>query len=410
MIKRHFPIVAAVAVPLLLATACSGGTSDKKPKSSPHPVFSKPLDAQPYGAVSRTRGAGSASFTQTMTYASKKGDAVLTTTGRLDFTGVRGDGTRAWTMPKGFPAAAQDTMLGTTLGDSRGHPTARLAVDATYTRYRSGRSAYWLRYAQGAAEPYRMGDSITSLRGVEAPIGGTLLDSLSMVQGVKASNAADGGRSYTGSLSPDEAGRLLFPDDIRDELRYGLDAPSGVGTPLPFTLTVDSKGRITHATADLSRLLKGKNSALGGVTAIRSELTLTGYGASKPVLPASSEPILDAGKTVKYIHQTKPGQCIDFNTGIASERLVAVVPCTNPHDARIYASARLGSGGAYPGKEAAHRQVSDKCDRAYQQAPDAWIGESVEPGHFWSTWPVEANWDDADLRVATCYVLARRSA
>ncbi|MFK4225347.1 hypothetical protein [Streptomyces sp. NPDC019890] len=404
MIRRHFPLVAAIAAPLLLLTACSGGSSDKKPKASPHPVFSQPLTAQPYLAVGQTKGAGSAAFTQTMTYASKKGDAVLTTRGRLDFKGHRGDGTRAWTMPKGFPAAAQDTMLGTTLGERRGHPTARLAVDTTHTRYRSGRSAYWLRYAHGVAEPYRAGDSITSLRGVEAPIGGTLLDSLSMVQGVKASNASGGGRSYTGSLSPDEAGRLLFPDDIRDELRYGLDAPSSVG----FTLTVDGKGRISHATADLSRLLKAKDSALADVTAIRSELTLTGYGASNPVLPASSEQTLDAGKTVKYIHQTKPGQCIDFNTGIASERLVAVVPCTNPHDARIYASARLGSGGAYPGEEAAHRQASDKCDRAYRSAPDAWIRESVEPGHFWSTWPVEGNWDDADLRVVTCFVLARQ--
>lgn len=70
-----------------------------------------------------------------------------------------------------------------------------------------------------------------------------------------------------------------------------------------------------------------------------------------------------------------------------------------PRPSVVYAFARLGSGGTYPGKDAVRRQATDKCDRAYQSASDARTGESVEPGNFWSTWPVEVNWDDAELRV-----------
>jgi hypothetical protein len=406
VIRRPSLLAAAVVAvaPLLLLTACSGGARDEKPKSvpSPHPVFSKPLDTQPYEALQQTHRAGSASFTQTVTYASKQGDAVLTIKGRLDFAGSRGDGTRAWKVPTAFPAAAKDAILGETAGGRRGASSARIAVETQDIHLRPGSAAYWLRYGADTGPLYGL-DHVTRLRGTAAPISGTLLEVLSGARATGQDKTPDGGRSYRTEV-PLNLTWSLVPTHLWDEV--DTDPQTDAATPTPLTLTVDAEGRITHAEADLSALRKGKGGALSHVTAIRAELSVTGHSTSKPTMPTVSETILDAGEAVRLSEKTKAGECIDFNTGIPHHDAVVRVSCSTSHDGRVFAQVPLGAAEEYPGDEAAERRAMGACERAKEVAPAAWTQEA-EPGSYWSMWPGPTGWGVGSKPVATCYVVSR---
>lgn len=109
-----------------MLTVCSSTPDAPAPTPTAHPVFSQKLDRQIFLALRRTQQAGNAAFTQTITFASKKGRAVQTLSGRLDF--AQG---AVVTMPKrklspGLSKAVRDTALGLIPGRSRrSRPSAR---------------------------------------------------------------------------------------------------------------------------------------------------------------------------------------------------------------------------------------------------------------------------------------------
>ncbi|MET9378087.1 hypothetical protein ABZX98_28820 [Streptomyces sp. NPDC002992] len=93
MIRRLARAAVVIAAAPLLLTACTDGGETPVPKAAPAtpPVFDRPLDRQILLALRQTQQAGDAGFTQTLTFASKKGPAVQTMSGRADFAADRGE-------------------------------------------------------------------------------------------------------------------------------------------------------------------------------------------------------------------------------------------------------------------------------------------------------------------------------
>ncbi|MFD7232244.1 hypothetical protein [Streptomyces sp. NPDC059881] len=402
MINSASRTVSALAVASLLLTACSGSVGEVTAPPAKHPVFSLPLGEQPYQTARETQQSGSAAFHQVLTFTSKQGDAVLTTAGRLDFSGGRADGTHTWKIPNGFPATTKDFLLGATLGEGSAAASARIALTPEPVLHRSGKGDYWLRY--DLDEPIDEVDSINWLHGIESPFGGTLLEVISALHSIKGQPVAGGGRRFTAHIVPSGATGTLLPSDLRRRMRVVVPAES-VGTPVPLTLTTDAKGLITQAEADLSALLKEGDSGLPGVTALRARLVLTGHGRTKPALPPVSDTVLDAGKAVLPSHAAAAGDCVDFTTGTRRAALVVKVSCTGPHDARIYAQVTLK--GAYTGEKGAKRRATDACGSAYHSARPAWTSDSVDPDEYMSVWPTEEHGDSPRQQVVTCFVLSR---
>lgn len=300
--SRLHPLCAVAASAALLLTGCSGGAADDKPA---HPVFDVPVGQQPHQALLATQAARSAAFTQTLTFSSPSGDTVQTTSGRLDFPGGRAVGSIDWAPAEKLPQQAQDTLLGTRLA-GRAPTRTRLAVDPGTIRLRAGEARYWLLY-EGNSGAIAPGAAVDTLRGSEAAFGGTLLEVLSAAEDVKEAPAKKGGRVYRAELSQTYALRL-FPKDLGSELAISMDANGDVPF-VPLSISVDAKGRVLRAEADLSALLARKDSALKGMTGLRARLDLTGFGVSAPVMPAASEPALDAKKAVTKVAKVKKGVC-----------------------------------------------------------------------------------------------------
>ncbi|MFI9588465.1 hypothetical protein ACIHCQ_43345 [Streptomyces sp. NPDC052236] len=401
MIRRLPSLAAVLTAASLLLTACGGGTDDKP---TAHPVFAEPVGRQPFLALRQTQKAGSATFTQTVTFVSKKGNAVQTSTGRVDFADSRGEGSLAWTVPDGFDEDAKDVILGTTPGRIRADPAGRIAVDTQTIHYRAESAAYWIRYGAADADPLNGVDSIRHLRGSEAAIGGTLLEAIGAAEAASQQESPSGGRTYRASFALNTAWDL-FPSDLTEELAAAWN--QNIKQPaVPLTLTVDAKGRITRAEAELSGLLKGKDSVLADVTAIRAQLTLTGHGTSKPVMPTASDRVLDAATAVTRTDEAKAGECVDFNAGLRNSRIVVRVPCATAHDGRIFAQSTPDDGG-YPGAEAAADRADEFCRRSHDRAPADWTDESVDPGRYWTTWSTEHEWAELGKARATCYVVSQ---
>lgn len=377
------------------------GTDDKP---TAHPVFAEPVGRQPFLALRQTQKAGSATFTQTMTFVSKKGNAVQTSTGRLDFAGSRGEGSRSWTVPDQFAEEAKDVILGTTPGFMRAEPSGRIAVDTQTIHYRAESAGYWIRYGAGNADPLNGINSITHLRGSEAALGGTLLEAIGSAEAASQQESASGGRTYRASFALNTAWDL-FPSDLTEELASVWN--QNVKQPaVPLTLTVDAKGRVTRAEADLSGLLKGEESALAEVTAIRAQLTLTGHGTSKPVMPTASDRVLDAGTAVTRTDEVKAGDCVDFSTGLRHSKMALRVSCGPPHDGRVFARSSLGDG-EYPGATETMAWAKDVCRRSYGRAPAKWTNEAVGSVKYWFDWSTESEWQERGKTEATCYVVSR---
>ncbi|NNJ07751.1 hypothetical protein HHX38_27020 [Streptomyces sp. PKU-MA01144] len=400
MINSAARIASALVVASLLLTACSGSDGEGAAPPAEHPVFSLPVDEQPYQTMRETQQSGSAAFHQTLTFTAKQGDAVLTTAGRLDFSGGRADGTHTWTIPHGLPATTKDILQGATWVE--GSASARVALTPESVLHRSGEGDYWLRY-----DPDRLideTDSISRFHGMESPFGGTLLEVITALHRIKGQPVTGGGRRFTAHIVPRSATESLLPGDLHRRMRAVGPAESA-GTPVPLTLTTDAKGLITQVEADLSALLKGGDGGLPGVTALRVRLVLTGHGRTTPALPPGSDVVLDADKAVLPRYSAAAGDCVDFSTGTRRAALVVKVSCTGPHDARIYAQVKLK--GAYTGERGAKRRAMEACGSAYRSARSAWTSDSVNPGEYWGVWPKEEHWDSPRERVATCYVLSR---
>ncbi|CAM5658185.1 hypothetical protein AB0H45_32740 [Streptomyces atroolivaceus] len=397
MIRSHLlPLCAVAASASLLLTACAGGGADDKPA---HPVFDVPVEQQPRQALLTTQAARTASFTQTLTFTSTSGDTVQTTSGRLDFPGGRAAGSIDWAPAEDLPEEAKDTLMGVRLGAGRAPAHTEVAVEPDTIRLRAGEAGYWLRY-EGSSDAFGTGAAVDALRGSESAFGGTLLEVLSGAQKVKHSPAEKGGRTYRAQLTVFNALRL-FPKDLGSELTADID-PNGTATPVSLGMSVDARGRITGAEADLSGLLDKKDSTLDEMTGLRAVLKVGGFGASAPVMPTASERTLEAKESVVAVGEVKKGGCADLTTGTRTLDMMVSVPCAQPHDVRVFAHARFDA--AYPGYKEAKRMAVEACRDGYRSAPAGWTGEGVEKGQFRYTWPDETRWGVGADPVVTCYV------
>ncbi|MEU2544763.1 hypothetical protein ABZ618_04865 [Streptomyces roseolus] len=412
MTRRALHRATALAVAALLLTACTGNGGGPAPTSAPpvkHPVFGEKLDRQVFLALRRTqKTGGNARFTQTLTLESKKGTAVQTVSGRLDFTRGAGEASIRWQVPEAYPEDVKDLLLGRAPGRGQGDASARLYVDGQHLTFRAGSSDYWLRYAPSDPDVSRAPGALDHLRGTEGPVGGTLLEGLGGTEAVSVSGGA-AGRTYRAEMTS-TASSALLPDDVEGELA-GEDLGFGLyreKKPYPVTVTVDDHGMITHARADLSRLLGKKGSLLRDVTALRMELTLSRIGSSGPATTPQGT-VLPAATTVKPLWGVGPGRCVDFTTGQQDIEIVAEIPCSRTHDGRVLAQPVFG-GRAYPGAAAAENQARDACARAYDRAPGRWTEEADEPGTHWFMWADERTWRQDGRGKAACYVVTPKGA
>lgn len=392
MIRRLARTGAVLSAAALLLTACSGG--DAKPKAAPnkHPVFDQKLDRQMLLALRETQEAGTVGFTQRLTLETKEGKAVQTLEGRVDFTKRTGAATVRWSVPKKYPEAAKDAILGRAPGRTNADSRGRVLVDSQNITYRAASADYWLRYGAGDYDPGLR--TLDQLRGTEAPVGGTLLEAMGSAEATSRQ-----GFNYRAEVPLAPVGNLL-PGEISDQLvteSFTSGAPRTKS--LPLTVTVDAQGRFTSVHADLSGMLGKKGGLFADATALTMELTLDGYGGSAPATRPDGR-VLDAGKTVRSVHEVKRGGCADFNTGQRGLELVADVPCAAPHDIRVLGQASY-NGGVYPGEPDAKNQASRACARAYDRAPDTWTSEAVKAGTRWYIWGVNG---------ITCYVITSRGA
>ncbi|MEU3609261.1 hypothetical protein AB0E83_28000 [Streptomyces sp. NPDC035033] len=415
MTRRTARLAAALAAALLL-TACTGGGDGPAPAAAPptkHPVFGEKLERQVFLALRRTqKEGGNARFTQTLTFESAKGRAVRTVSGRLDFAGGTGEATIRWQVPEAYSEEVKDLLLGRAPGQGHGDAAGRLHVDGQHLTYRADTSDYWLRYGRADYDTGRATGqgpgALDHLRGTEAAVGGTLLEGLSGTEAVSRSDGT-GGRTYRAEMTS-TVSALLLPDTIASQLA-GEDLGFGLyreKKPFPVTVTVDGRGMITHARADLSQLLGKKGSPFRDVTAVRMELALSGIGTSKPSAAAEGT-VLPAGRTVRTVWEVEAGHCVDFTTGQQNVELVADIPCSRTHDGRVLAQVSFG-GSAYPGASAAKGQARDACRRAYRRASADWTGEADEKGTYWFMWSDERSWRRDGGGRAVCYVVTPKGA
>ncbi|WP_030748516.1 septum formation family protein [Streptomyces griseus] len=391
---------------LLLLAACTGGEDEAAAPPPKHPVFDGELRSQVSLALRRTQQAGNASFTHTLTFESKRGRAVQTISGRVDFAGGTGEATIRWRVPESYPSDVKDLLLGRAPGLGPADSASHAFVDSRQITYRASSSRYWLRYGKGDYDPALGDGALIRLWGTESPVGGTLMEGLSGTRAVSVSGG-NAGRTYRAEMPPVVSSMLPYSlaGELNDEAGAAFN-PVKPPKPLPTTVTVDGRGMITHARADLSHLLGKEGSVLDDVTALRMELTLSGIGTSRPVGRAEGT-ILPASDTVRSIWKVKPGRCVDFSTGQHNATLVAEIPCSRSHDGRLLAQVPYGDG-PYPGATATKNQARDACRGAYRRASGEWTGEAAEKGTYWYMWPDREDWRDGGRVV--CYVVTPKGA
>ncbi|MFI1973875.1 hypothetical protein [Streptomyces wedmorensis] len=402
MIRSHARTAAVLATASLLLTACGrgGDSPDAKPSSAAptgHPVFDQKPDRQLFHAMRRTQKAGNARFVQTLSFGSKaKGDAVRTTTGRMDFTGGRGQADVVWKVPKGVSGETRGVLLGRTPGRGDGPASVGYLVDGQQIHYRAASSAYWIRYASGDTTRSRTSDALDHLRGTEAPIGGTLLEGVGGAEATAQSPAAEG-RTYRATM-PFSVLRAMFPSDLGDELT--VDESTGHAQPgVPLTVTVDKEGRITRATADLSTLLR-KDGAFAGFTTLTSDLTLTGYGTSAPAMPPSGT-VRTAAGNVLAMWDVKDGGCVDFDSGQRLAHMVVTVDCSGPYDARVFTRIPLREGTS---PEDTQERSDTACAFAHDVRRPVWLPKATDIWAWWTPAPKGHPGKDG----VTCYVTTKR--
>ncbi|MGW4022944.1 hypothetical protein [Streptomyces sp. NPDC005009] len=405
MIRRLARTGAVLTIASLLLTACSGDqdTPAERPVAK-HPVFDQKLGLQVYLALRQTQKAGGADFVQTMTFESKKGRAVQTVSGRMDFAKKTGEATTKWHLSKKLPRETKDTLLGATPGKGNADPSARVLVDPQHIHYRAGSAAYWLQYTTGDTRPDLGIESIDHLRGSEGPVGGTLLEGLGATKAT--SRRTSGSQHIYEADMPKSAAAQLFPRDLRRELSpLSPVGSSSKSAPLPATVSVDGRGRVTHVRADLSTALGKKGSAFEDMTSLTIDLRLSGHGVPEPAAKPDG-PVRPAREAVRSVDSVKPGGCVDFSTGQRLVDTVVDVPCSGAHDGRVFARRTLGTG-PYPGGTAAREKAAAACGAAYDTAPERWVSEADRAGNYWYMWPKQEGWDQSG-GYASCYVVTTR--
>ncbi|BFO21500.1 hypothetical protein SHKM778_78880 [Streptomyces sp. KM77-8] len=302
------------------------------------------------------------------------------------------------------PQETKDTLLGATPGKGNPGHAARVLVDSQHVHYRAGSAAYWLRYTMGDTGPNFRVNAVDHLRGSEGPVGGTLLESLGATKAT--SRRTDGSQRVYAADMPRSAAAQLFPNDLGRKLpAFSPAGSSAENTPLPTTVSVDGRGRVTHVRADLSTILGSKGTAFEDMTSLTIDLRLSGHDTSKPTAKPDGT-VRPAAEAVRSVGSVKPGGCFDFDTGQRLLDTVVGVPCSDAHDARLFAQRTLGTS-PYPGKEAAREKAAAACSAAYDTAPGSWTSEADRPGDHWFMWSSQDEWDESGGAVS-CFVITSR--
>ncbi|MFJ3902100.1 hypothetical protein [Streptomyces sp. NPDC090025] len=390
--SRLATVVGALAVSALALTACTGGgTAAPAPTASRHPVFDQRLDRQLLHAVRQTQRARTTAFTQRLTFTSAKGDAVQTMSGRMDFDGRRGQTTVAWRTPPALAKPTRDALVGSTAVNGSGAASGSYLVDSRQIHYRAASAGYWIRYTSADTLDGEASDPLEHLRGVEAPIGGTLLESLGSATATGRTDSPTG-HEYRAGL-PLTSLPALFPKDLRPHL--DVAALSSVhGKPVPLTVSVDGQGRITRARAELTPVLR-KDGPLGGFTGLTVELNLTGPGQSPPTT-APDGPVRTAAGDVAPLRDVRDGGCVDFATGQRLAYIVVRVSCAGRHDARVLAQIPLRAGADAAETQ---RRADIACALARDTVRPGWLPKGAP---VWAWWTSEGQGGSGKDRV-TCY-------
>jgi hypothetical protein len=104
------------------------------------------------------------------------------------------------------------------------------------------------------------------------------------------------------------------------------------------------------------------------------------------------------------VFDLKVGDCFnnptDTSNGVAS---VQAIPCTQPHNAQIYAKFSLtaGADGAYPGDSALNDQASKGCSDDTEDLNQSAVTSSMTPRFLI---PEEDTWNNNE-RMASCMVV-----
>ncbi|WP_033208686.1 hypothetical protein [Streptomyces bikiniensis] len=393
---------AALPLALLLLTACNGGDGkDASPGARPtrHPVFDQALDRQVFLALRETQRAGSASFTQTLSFGSAKGTAVQTLSGELDFAKGAGEAAVKWQVPEKHSAEVRKALLGSTPGRASGTASAGFVVDRQRIHYRAASSGYRLRY--DSADILAAGDGsdpIGHLRGSESPIGGLLLEGMGSADAEARQNGPAGSRTYRAEM-PFSTGWTMFPADLRKELAAEMGT-SALRTGFPLTVSVDRRGRITHGRADMSRLLR-KSGVLADVTSLTMDLTLSGFGSSKPAAAPTGN-VRRVAEAVMPMRDVRSGGCVDFDSGRRAAHVVVDVPCSGPYDARVFAQIPLRPGAT---KAETQERADIACMIARDMVAPARMPKSPE---IWAWWTPAGMSGPGGKDLVTCYVTTKR--
>ncbi|MFF5128068.1 hypothetical protein ACFY41_14250 [Streptomyces syringium] len=355
------------------AVSCGAPGGDKPPKPA-HPVFDAEQSMQLLKARDVTRQSGLARFTSTVVVGSAGGDAVETSRGEQDFGRGTAYAERTVSIPDDFPERVADRL---------GPPgTETFAIRARQVLVRDG--SVWLHYRPVGVGP--VADAMRSLgrfAGEAAPFGDTLAEAIPSArpQG-RPVVREDGGRDYR-AVVPGGVAAAVLPSGL-GKMKDGWNSEAGKGQNgmFPMEIRLDSRGRVTRATMDLTPLLAQMRD-VEGVKSVRATYELSGHGGrATRSLPGPST-VEDATKTLTLIGEVAPGDCALFAPGLASAAMVRTVPCARKHDLRVFGQALVGILGSRAVEEgAARKDAVASCGDQFREAPEAWVREAVPAGRY----------------------------
>ncbi|MFF0744069.1 hypothetical protein ACFYVL_27100 [Streptomyces sp. NPDC004111] len=371
----------AVAALLVALAACEAGadaparkTASPKP-TGPHALFKRPLRDQVHAAGRATKEVGNAHFRSTLRYGSARGDIVLTEEGDQDYLTDSAVARTTFRMPAAHPRGLLDDIG----EESRTSEKNFAVVDSdVYYRTASGR---WLRYSRGMSQEFSENASHMLNRNADAaPYSVPLTGIIAAMAPRRAPQVRpDGIRRYTAPLTPADI-QALLPEQLDkllpDRARDGLTAP--------LTVDIDAQGRLRKATAQLDgvlAVLKKHRSSYRGLTTLRAEYTLSGFGRSSPKgLPGGSG-VDDAEKVLVALKSARPGACGTTDTGLSGISLMRPVDCAKPHDVRVFAHVSFDENVPGATYDKAMDMALEACDGKYGSMPRAWRSSN---GDFWA--------------------------
>ncbi|HMG44008.1 MAG TPA: septum formation family protein [Acidimicrobiales bacterium] len=149
---------------------------------------------------------------------------------------------------------------------------------------------------------------------------------------------------------------------------------------------------------------KGRGLAIGGIVAsvvwgalVVGAVALGGDDAERDdegtITDAGSEDVFDLGT----------GDCINNPTEESELETVDAVPCTEPHDAEVFAEFDMSAAGdTYPGVPAAQQEAQTGCSEQFE----GFVGMPFDGTalNLYYLYPTQDSWDRLDDRQITCLV------